>query len=349
MQNTPPISLSEIRTHLQALPAADSVAEAAAREQQATLLKPRGALGRLEALAIWMASWQGRNPPQVNTPQIAVFAANHGIAAQGVSAWPQEVTAQMVSAMVAGHAAINQLARVANAGLRVYEMDLAHPTADITLGPAMTEPECARAIAYGMAAVEPGTDLLCLGEMGIANTAVAAALSAALFGGEASDWVGPGAGLSPEGMDNKRLMVSRALAVNHASVGAGDPLAVLCALGGFELAAIAGAVLAARLVRVPVVLDGFTATAAAAVIASATPGGLDHCLVSHCSAEPGHRRLLDRLGLEPLIDFGLRLGEASGAALVIPLIRAAVACHEGMGTLAVAGVSPDTSKPDKSA
>ncbi|MEX1205907.1 MAG: nicotinate-nucleotide--dimethylbenzimidazole phosphoribosyltransferase, partial [Dongiaceae bacterium] len=216
------------------------------------------------------------------------------------------------------------------------EMSLDRPTADFTVEPAMSEGDCARAAAYGMMAVEPGLDLLCLGEMGIGNTTSAAALCCALFGATAADWVGPGTGVAGAALARKTAAVAAGVA-RHA--GAGDPLETLRRLGGQELAAICGAILAARLARTPVLLDGFACTAAAAVLFAADARALDHCVVAHVSAEPGHRRLLERLGKAPLLDLGMRLGEASGAALAIPILKAAVACHTGMATFHEAGVS----------
>jgi nicotinate-nucleotide--dimethylbenzimidazole phosphoribosyltransferase len=316
-----PASLDEIRKLLKSLPPRDDEAAELARARQQKLTKPAGSLGRLEDLAVWLAAWQGRNPPSVDRPYTAVFAGNHGIARKGVSAYPAEVTAQMVQNFIEGGAAINQLCSLANADLRVYEMALETPTGDISEEPAMSESDCAGAMAYGMMAVESGIDVLALGEMGIGNTTAAAALCHALFGGEAADWVGPGTGIDE---------VRRAeTAENFQRVG----------LGGRELAAIAGAILAARMARTPVVLDGFACSAAAAALYALDPRVLDHCLVSHMSAEPGHKRLLARIGKRPLVDLDLRLGEASGAMLAVLLLKAAVACHNGMATFEEAGVS----------
>ncbi|MBL8806023.1 MAG: nicotinate-nucleotide--dimethylbenzimidazole phosphoribosyltransferase [Rhodospirillales bacterium] len=333
----PVASFAEILALVPELPGPDldSATKAAAREAQLT--KPGGALGRLEEIAGWMSTWQAAHPARINRPRVAVFAANHGIAARGVSAYPAEVTAQMVQNFVAGGAAVNQLCTAFDAELRVYEMALEKPTADFAAGPAMDEGECARAIAYGMMAVEPGIDLLCLGEMGIANTTSASALCVGLFGGSAEDWVGPGTGVAGEAMARKKDAVDLAARLHFAEKRA--PLDVLARVGGYELAAIVGAVLAARLARVPVLLDGFACTVAGAIVHALDPRGLDHCQVAHMSAEPGHRRLLDRLGRRPLFDFGMRLGEASGAALAIAVVRAALACHNGMATFADAGVA----------
>jgi len=334
---TPSATLAEMRAVLAGLPGPVLEAGTAAAARDAKLTKPAGSLGRLEEIAQWMATWQGRHPPTANHPRTAVFAANHGVAAQGVSAYPAAVTAQMVQNFIAGGAAVNQLCRAVDADLRVYEMSLDEPTGDFTAGPAMSDEECALAIAYGMTAVEPGIDLLAVGEMGIANTTSAAALAAALWGGDAAEWVGPGTGVAGEALAKKTAVVRRALDLHGGA--AHDPFELLRRLGGRELAAIVGAVMAARRARVPVLLDGYVATAAASVLARASSRALDHCLAAHCSAEPGHRRLLERLGMRPLFDLGMRLGEASGATLGIAIVKAALACHTGMATFGEAGVS----------
>jgi nicotinate-nucleotide--dimethylbenzimidazole phosphoribosyltransferase len=336
--NKPPVaSLDEIRTLLKQLPAEDAAAAGRAAEREAQLTKPAGSLGRLESLSAWLCAWQGRYPPRLEHPRVAVFAGNHGVAARGVSAFPASVTAQMVLNFTAGGAAINQLCKVADADLRVYEMALEQPTADFTEGPALSDEECARAMAYGMMAVEPGLDVICLGEMGIANTTSAAALCLALFGGTAEDWVGPGTGVAGSALQNKKDVVTAGVA-RHRD-GAKDALEILARLGGREIAAMCGAVIAARLARTPVLLDGFVSTAAAAVLHGMDEHLLDHCTVAHVSAEPGHGRLLARIGKPPLLSLNMRLGEGSGAALAIGILKAAVACHTGMATFAEAGVS----------
>jgi nicotinate-nucleotide--dimethylbenzimidazole phosphoribosyltransferase len=339
MANTPePVAnFGEIRALLAALPGPDLEAGTAAVMRERQLTKPAGALGRLEDLASWLATWQAKHPPVVNHPRTAVFAANHGVAARGVSAYPAEVTAQMVQNFINGGAAVNQLCASVDADLRVYEMGLDEPTADFTVEPAMSESDCARAMAYGMMAIEPGLDVVALGEMGIGNTTAAAALCLALFGGTAEDWVGPGTGVAGEVLANKIAVVERAVALHGPAMT--DPFEALRHVGGLELAAIAGAILAARLARVPVLLDGYVSTAAAAVLHAADRRALDQCVVAHRSAEPGHRRLLDRIGKEPLLDLGMRLGEGSGATLAIAVLKAAAACHTGMATFAEAAVS----------
>ena len=333
----PVADLDEIRALSAHLPGPDLEAGTLAATRQTQLTKPPGALGRLEELAIWLATWQARHPPQLNHPRTLVFAGNHGVASRGVSAYPATVTAQMVQNFIVGGAAVNQLCRAFDIGLKVYEMNLDAPTADIVVEPAMSEQECAKAIAYGMMAVEPGIDALAVGEMGIGNTTAAAALCGGLFGGEAEIWTGPGTGVAGPALEAKRRVVGEAIARHRPS--ARDPFDMLRRLGGLELAAITGAVMAARLGRMPVVLDGFASTAAAAVLYAVDSHALDHCVVGHVSAEPGHRRLIERIGQRPLFDFGMRLGEASGATLAFAVLKAAAACHNGMATFAEAGVS----------
>ena len=320
------------------LPGPNRAAHARAREREPRLTKPPGALGRLEDLAHWIAAWQGRHPPRVARIAVRVFAANHGVVAQGVSLYPAEVTAQMVANFAQGGAAINQLCRVMGAELKVAALDLDRPTADFTQGPAMTKPEFAAAIARGVRSVPKQADLLCLGEMGIGNTTAAAAVCHALFGGRAQAWTGPGTGVAGRALRHKARVVAKGVARHRAAVAA-DPLEALRCLGGREMAAIAGAILAARMRRIPVLLDGFVCTAAAAPLEAARKGALDHCRVGHVSAEPGHRRLLARLGKLPLLDLGMRLGEGTGAVLAAGLARAACAAHAGMATFAEAKVS----------
>jgi len=332
-----PATLDEMRAIVAQFPGPDREAaeETAAREAQLT--KPAGALGRLEEITQWMAAWQGKHPPSCVHPRAAVFAGNHGVAALGVSAYPAAVTVQMVKNFVDGGAAVNQLCRAVDADLRVYEMALDEPTADFTQEAAMSEEECAMALAYGMTAVEPGIDLLAVGEMGIANTTSAAALATALYGGGAAQWVGPGTGVAGSALARKIAVVEQGVARHKTA--AKDGFDLLRRLGGRELAAMVGTIMAARMAHVPVLLDGYASTAAAACLAAVDPHALDHCLVAHCSAEPGHRLLLEKLGKKPLIDFGMRLGEASGATLAIAIVKAAIACHTGMATFAEAGVS----------
>jgi len=320
---------------LEHLPGPDLSAGEAAQEREPQLTKPSGSLGRLEELSHWLAQWQGRHPPAIEFARAHVFAGNHGVTAKGVSAFPAEVTHQMVASFEAGGAAINQLCRTFDVELAVDALDLDRPTADFTEAPAMSEEECVDAIRRGISVVEPGVDVLCLGEMGIGNTTSAAAICHALYGGDATDWTGPGTGVKGEAMENKIRAVSDAVAL-HAPV---EGLDVMRCLGGRELAAVAGAVIAARLLKVPVLLDGYVSTAAAATLEAMHPGALDHCRVGHASTEPGHLKLLNNISQRPLLEMGMRLGEASGAALAVGLLKAACACHGGMATFAEAGVT----------
>ncbi|TVQ02856.1 MAG: nicotinate-nucleotide--dimethylbenzimidazole phosphoribosyltransferase [Roseinatronobacter sp.] len=328
-------TLSDIAALADRLPAADQAARDAALARQNSLTKPPGALGRLEELAIFMAGWQATDRPRIAQAQALIFAGNHGICAQGVNPFPQEVTAQMVANFQAGGAAINQLCQINGAELQVIALDLDNPTQDFTTGPAMTDAEALDAMTQGAAAVNVQADILVLGEMGIGNSTVAAALAAALFGGSAAEWVGPGTGSDPAGIARKIAAIETGLR-RHSGLGA---MATLAALGGREQAAICGAVLAARAARIPVILDGFICTAAAACLYAADPRMLAHCLVGHASTEPGHRRLLAALAQKPVLDFDMRLGEGSGAALALGIIRSALACHNGMATFGEAGVS----------
>lgn len=326
-------TLNDFRRALDNLPGPDEAAVQAARARDAVLTKPPGSLGRLEALAEWLAGWKGR--VAADRLQVAIFAGNHGIAARGVSAFPAEVTVQMVANFERGGAAINQLSQLGGAAMSVHPLALDRPTADFTTGPAMNEAELLEALRTGWDAVDPQADLFVAGEMGIANTTSAAAIASALFGG--SGWAGRGTGVDDAGLARKEAAVAAGLAAHAGHLD--DPLEVLRRLGGREIAAMTGAYLAARLHRVPVVLDGFISCAAAAVLHKARPGALDHCIAGHLSAEGAHGRLLGAIGKEPLLSLGMRLGEGSGAALALGVIRGAVACHAGMATFAEAGVS----------
>ena len=327
-------SLEDVRAILRELPEPDTAALTRAEARNAQLTKPPGALGRLEELAIWYASWCGSEPPKIEHPQVVIFAGNHGVAARGVSAFPSEVTAQMVANFAAGGAAINQLSDCFGARLDVVPLALEQPTQDFTQVPAMTEAEVCTALQAGWDAVADETDVLIVGEMGIGNTTSAAALACAAFGGSAEDWTGRGTGVSDDGLALKCEVVAAGVA-RHS----GDGLELLRCLGGREIAAMAGAILRARMLRVPVLLDGFIASAAAGMLRVQAPGALLHVQAGHLSAEGAHARLLEQLGLEPLLSLGLRLGEGSGAAVSFGVLQAAVACHSGMATFADAGVS----------
>ncbi|MEM9708407.1 MAG: nicotinate-nucleotide--dimethylbenzimidazole phosphoribosyltransferase [Pseudomonadota bacterium] len=328
-------TFQELLSRSSQLPGPDEAARLAAEKRQLELTKPPGSLGELERIAGFMASWQASARPEITRAQALVFAGNHGICAQGVNPFPQEVTAQMVANFNAGGAAINQLCKAAGADLSVIALDLDRPTVDFTEGPAMAETEVLKAMAAGAGAVDPEADILILGEMGIGNSTVAAALAAGRFGGPAADWTGPGTGLDADGVSRKARAVEAGLGRHKGASG----LALFTAFGGREQAAIAGAVLEARANRIPVILDGFIATAAVLPVHGVDPGLLDHCLIGHQSREPGHGRMLDKLGKPAILTLDMALGEGSGAALALSIVRAALACHNGMATFAEAGVS----------
>jgi nicotinate-nucleotide--dimethylbenzimidazole phosphoribosyltransferase len=327
----------DIRDLMRRLPQADAAAEAAVRARDIELTKPPGSLGRLETLVAWLAAWQGKPQPTLARPMVAVFAGNHGVVARGVSPYPASVTSAMVANFSAGGAAINQICATYGIGLKVFELALAIPTRDITQAPALDEKDCAATMAFGMESLADGADLLALGEMGIGNTTIAAAIYNGLYGGRAADWAGRGTGVDDAGLARKIAAVEAAVTLHREHLG--DPLEVLRRLGGREVAAIAGAILAARMQRVPVVLDGYVVCAAAAVLHALDPASIAHCVAGHVSAEGAHAQVLRRLGLVPVLDLGMRLGEGSGAALAIGVIQAALACHRGMATFAEAGVA----------
>jgi nicotinate-nucleotide--dimethylbenzimidazole phosphoribosyltransferase len=338
------------------IPPPDEAAMEAARARQDRLTKPAGSLGRLEELSIRLAGITGRLDPPLQHRVVFTLAADHGVAHEGVSAYPPEVTPQMVLNFLHGGAAINVLAKVARARVVIADLGVdadlpSHPdlhalkvrrgTASITRGPAMSPAEARLAIDHGRqlvaGEVARGLDIVMTGDMGIGNTTAAAALAAALYGGGGARWAGRGTGVDDAGFARKQAVIDRGLA-RHATC-LGDPLAAAAALGGRELAAILGAALAARRRHVPVLLDGFVSTAAVAPLAKLRADALAHALAAHVSAEAGHRVLLDELALAPLLDLDMRLGEASGAAVAIPVLRAALACHVGMATFGEAKVS----------
>lgn len=327
----------EIRMLFASLPAPDMTAVAAVRARDAQLTKPPGALGRLEEIVEWLAAWQGVAEPAIARPLVAVYAGNHGVVAQGVSAFPASVTAQMVQNFMSGGAAINQICKAHDIGLKVYELALERPTQDFTQAPAMDEREAAATFAYGFEAVEGGIDLLAPGEMGIGNTTSAAAIYAALYGGPAARWTGRGTGVDAAGLARKNAAIEQALALHGPYLS--DPLEIMRRLGGREIAAMMGAITAARINRVPVVLDGYVVCAAAALLHAITPDAIDHCVAGHVSAEGAHADVLARLRRKPLLDLGMRLGEGSGAGLAIAIVKTALACHQGMATFEAAGVS----------
>lgn len=333
----------------------DEAARAAALARQAQLTKPPGSLGRLETLAATLAAMQGRPLPRIQQPWISIFAADHGVAAEGVSAFPQSVTQQMLANFVGGGAAISVLAREAGATLEVIDVGTLAPspvagviqaqvaccTANFCRQPAMSAAQAHAALDAGATACARaragGADLFIGGEMGIANTTTAAALGCALLGLPGAALAGAGTGIDRAGVARKAALIDRALAL-HGLAAPSDPLQALCAVGGFEIGALAGAYLAAAQAGVPVLVDGFICSAAALLAVRLNPGVRDWMLFAHASAESGHAAILRALDAQPLLALDMRLGEASGAAAAIPLLRLACALHAGMATFAEAGV-----------
>ncbi|MFP5346492.1 MAG: nicotinate-nucleotide--dimethylbenzimidazole phosphoribosyltransferase [Actinomycetes bacterium] len=350
-----------IERTLAAVAPADPAVVAQAQERQQDLLKPTGSLGALERLAVRLAGSTGRCPPQADHPAVAVFAADHGVCARGVTAWPQQVTAQMVAAVLSGGAAVNVLARVSGAPVCVVDVGVAHPlppaaspggarlvrrpvrpgTADMTRGPAMSADEARRAMDVGIevaeALVAEGHDLLVAGDLGIGNTTPSAALVSAFTASPATAVTGLGAGPGAGGVAGKVAVVDEALRLHQPDPN--DPLAVLAAVGGLEHAAIAGFLLAAAAARVPVVLDGLISCAAALAAAALAPAAVDHWVAGHRSTEPGAAVALQALRLEPLLDLGLRLGEGTGALLAVPIVQAASRVLAEMATFSDAGIA----------
>ncbi|MBO0661763.1 nicotinate-nucleotide--dimethylbenzimidazole phosphoribosyltransferase [Jiella sp. MQZ9-1] len=334
--STTGLPFDDIRDLVRSMPGPDTAARHAARHREEELTKPSGSLGRLEEISEWLAAWQG-GVPHVDRPLVAVFAGNHGVTAKGISAFPADVTVQMVANFAAGGAAINQICAAYDMSLKVYDLALEIPTDDFTEGPAMDERTCAATMAFGMEVLMDKPDLLCIGEMGIGNTTIAAAIYAALFGGSGQDWAGAGTGLDSGGQSRKAEVIDQAIAFHNGHLS--DPLEVLRRLGGREIAGMAGAILGARHQKVPVVVDGFVATSAAAVLYKMDPHALDHCLFGHVSAEQGHIKALEAMGKVPLLALGMRLGEGTGAALAAGIVKAAARCHRDMATFAEAAVS----------
>jgi nicotinate-nucleotide--dimethylbenzimidazole phosphoribosyltransferase len=320
----------QIAAALADLPGPDIAAVEAIQQRAASVLRPTGALARLDEVAAWLAGWQRTASPRVGNPAAVVFVADHGVAAEDVSAYPAAVTEAMLRALREGVATAAAMARAVGARLDVVDVGVGQPTGNLMREPALS-PErfdaCLTAGRHVVAALD--TDLLVLGEMGIGNTTPAAAVCAALYGGPAEAWVGRGTGVDDAGLRRKVAVVEAAA---QRIAGVSDPFEILRQVGGAELAAITGAVLEARLRSIPVLLDGFVVTAAAAPLEATRSGALDHCLAAHCSGEPGHRRLLAVLHKRPLLDLDLRLGEASGALAAVPLVRIAAVAVTGVAT-----------------
>lgn len=336
--------------------AIDNAARVAAEARQGVLTKPPGALGRLESIAIQLAGLQGREKPQLNTVEIVVYAADHGVVAEGISAFPQVVTYEMVKNFANGGAAINVLARALGASLSVVNLGtvvtptelpgvvnrlIAPGTANLAQSEAMSQEQFEAALQAGHDMVDQGLargmQLFIGGEMGIGNTTVAAAIGCALLGVAPAAMAGPGTGLDAGGVSHKAQVIERALKLHAGKLNRATD--VLRILGGFEIAALAGSYIRCAQAGVPVLVDGFISTAAALCATRMCAGCADWLLYSHASAEPGHAALLRALDAEPLLDLGMRLGEGSGAAVALALLRQACALHNEMATFAEAGVS----------
>lgn len=316
-----------LRSALADLPEPDRRAADEVRRRAAQVLRPSGALQRLDEVAVHVGAWQSTPTPSVRRPAILVFAADHGIAASGdVSAYPADVTTAMLAAVRAGRATINVMARSIGATLEVFDVGVGDPTGDIRTDAALSPDRFDAVVSTAADAVDAvadsGADLIVLGELGIGNTTVSAALTARLIGGPVDTWVGRGTGVDDDGLERKRTAVQQAV---RRIAGVVDPFEILREVGGSELVGMAAAAVAARHRSIPVVLDGYICTASMLPLHAADPTALDHCIVGHCSAEPGHRLLLDRLDKRPLLDLDMRLGEGSGAMAAVPLVKMACA------------------------
>lgn len=322
---------------LQGLPEPDDEAAEAVRRRAKEVLRPAGAFARLDAVAVWLAGWQRSTRPTVARPAAILFAADHGVAGHGVSAYPADVTAAMLRALRDGVATANATATTVGADLVVCDVGVGEPTGALHLEPALTPERFDACVKAGRQAVSTiDADILVFGELGIGNTTAAAAVCAVLYGGELTQWTGRGTGVDDAGYARKVEVVRRAAQ----RVGPNPPpLEVLREVGGAELAAIAGAVVEARRRSIPVVLDGYVVAAAVAPLHEQSPSALDHCIAGHCSGEPGHRRVLDQLGKQPLLDLGLRLGEGTGALAALPLVNMAAACVTEVATFGEWGLT----------
>ncbi|WP_336279240.1 nicotinate-nucleotide--dimethylbenzimidazole phosphoribosyltransferase [Bartonella sp. CB175] len=322
----------DFRALLTNLPVADEFSIILAKKRQEDLQKVRGSLGRLGDIAVWYAGWRGGEKPIVTRPLVAIFAGNHGITDESVTPFLQSMTQKMVQNFTAGGAAINQICMAYDLGLKIFDLALEYPTMNITRDAAMDERSAAATMAFGMESIAGGTDLLCIGEMGIGNTAIASALCLALFGGEVEEWLESG-GVESEKKFYERRIKAVKTAVSLHKDRFDDPFEIMRCLGGREIAAIIGAILAARMEKIPVILDGFVATAAAAILYKMHPNALDHTIAGHVSSELAHHKLLKKIGKKPLLDFGMNLGEGAGAAVAAGIVKAAVLTHAQIAPL----------------
>ncbi len=316
------VTVSELRAELADAPRIESDAVLAIDARIGDILRPAGALARLDETARWMAGWQRTSAPSVDRPAALVFAADHGVIAEGVSAYPAEVTAAMFAAFEAKKASISAIAAVAGAAVHAIDVGVGRPTNNLRIEAALSQERFSEAFEAGRSAVRSThTDLLILGEMGIGNTTAAAAVCAALLGPETSPFVGRGTGIDDAALETKVRVVAEAV---RRIAAVTDPLEVLREVGGAELVAIAGALVEARMSSIPVLLDGYIATSPALVLHQISSDLVANCRAGHRSAEPGHRLVLEHLGLDPLLTLDMRLGEASGAMAAVPLV--AMAC-----------------------
>lgn len=315
--------MSLLADRLADLPGRDDDAFSAVVARTAQILRPSGALQWLDDVAAWKAGWQRSASPTVERPTALVFAADHGVAAAGVSSYPPEVTASMLAATQQAKATINAFARAAGATVTAVDVGVGRPTSDMRHEAALSPERFDQITRAAFDAVDAlDTDLLVLGELGIGNTTAAAAIAAAFAGGEATVWVGRGTGVDDEGLERKKTAVQESV---RRIAGVVDPLEILREVGGSELVAMAAATIAARHRSIPVVLDGYICTSSVLPLHRANATSLDHCIVGHCSAEPGHRKLLDEMDKKPLLDLDMRLGEGSGAMAAVPLVKMACA------------------------
>ncbi|CAJ1411917.1 unnamed protein product [Effrenium voratum] len=315
------LPFDDIRRLIEGPPLPDNEAADSVRSQS------EAGLGKLQDVGEWLAAWQGRSNPAITQPLVAVFAANHNILNQGITDKPMSATQERVELIAAGGAAVSRAALQSNVGLKVFDLALDLPTPDITLEDALDEAACAATMAFGMEAIAGGADLLCVTDIGAGNRTVAAAVALALFGGVAGDWL-VGEPTDTKGQNQKRAVES---AVTRLEGDVSDPLEVLRRVGGREFAAIAGAILAARYQKIPVLLDGPVSVAAAAVLRALNPATIAHCRATHADADSGHQRLLTELGLEPLLDIGLQDSSGLGSVLAIDLCRSAAVAVQKPG------------------
>ncbi|HYI43838.1 MAG TPA: nicotinate-nucleotide--dimethylbenzimidazole phosphoribosyltransferase [Actinomycetota bacterium] len=321
--------MSDAARLLAGAPSADLASAANVAERAEHVLRPHRAFARLDDVAAWLAAWQRTAHPAVEYPAACVFVADHGVTVEGVSAYPADVTGAMLGALSGGVATTAVLARMLGVRLEVVDVGVGEPTANLATEAALDPEGFDRCFAAGRAAVaDLDCDILVLGEMGIGNTTAAAAVCAALFGLTPEDWTGRGTGIDEATLERKVAVVRGA----QARLKDAAPMEVLRCVGGAELVAMAGAAVEARSRSIPILLDGFVVTAALAPLEVMVPGALDNCIAGHCSSEPGHKLLLEKLGKQPLLDLDLRLGEGSGALLALPLVKAAAACVTEVAT-----------------